>query len=94
MESPAFRQLEKKLEFTFDLIEKLKDQTNIKELSQSRKDRELSEHKNREEALRQELTSLEKEKRATLQENSKKQKELRKRLEGMVTKLTLLEKSL
>jgi len=76
MESPAFRQLEKKLEFTFNLIEKLKDQTNTKELSQSRKDRELSEHKNREETLRQELASLEKEKRATLQETSKKQKEL------------------
>lgn len=93
MEFPALKQLEKKLEHTFDLIGKLKDQTQVKDLSHSKKERELEEYKSKEEQLRQEITRLEKEKKLGQQDYQKKQKELRKRVESMVTKLSLLERS-
>ena len=93
MESPALRQLEKKLEHTFDLIGKLKDQTQVKEISFSKKDRELQEFRAKEEEFKQEMARMERERKLTQQDYAKKQKELRKRLENVVTKLTLLEKS-
>ena len=93
MESPALKQLEKKLEYTVDLISKLKDQTQVKEIHTTRKEQELQEFRVKEERLRQEIARMEREGKQSKIELQKRQKELRKKIEGVVTKLTLLEKS-
>jgi chromosome segregation ATPase len=93
MESLALKQLEKKLEYTVDLISKLKDQTQVKEIHTTTKERELQEFRAKEEQLRQEIALMEKEGKHSKMELQKRQKELRKKIEGVVTKLTLLEKS-
>ena len=93
MESPALRQLEKKLEHTFDLIERLKGQTQLKVLSYSKKDKELEQYKATEEQLTQEIAKIEKDKKLVQLEYLKKQKEVRKRLEGVLTRLSILDRS-
>jgi|GEM_PF-4898411 len=94
MEFQSLKQLEKKLEYTVDLIGKLKDQTQAKDLVYSKRDQELTTHRQKEEQLRLEITRLERELKTAQQEYQKRQKELRRRLEGVVTRLSALEKSI
>ena len=93
MEFPTLKQLEKKLEYTVDLIAKLKDQTQVKEVHSSKRELELQEFRAKEDQLRQEISRMEKEEKQVRLELQKRQKELRKKIEGVVTKLALLEKS-
>jgi len=93
MEFQSLKQLEKKLEYTVDLIGKLKDQTQAKDLVYSKRDQELTTHRQKEEQFRSEITRLERELKVAQQEHQKRQKELRRRLESVVTRLSVLEKS-
>ena len=93
MEFQSLKQLEKKLEYTVDLIGKLKDQTQAKDLVYSKRDQEFTTHRQKEEQLRSEITRLERELKVAQQEHSKRQKELRSRLESVVTRLSVLERS-
>jgi len=93
MEFQSLKQLEKKLEYTVDLIGKLKDQTQAKDLVYSKRDQEITTHRQKEEQLRLEITRLEKELKTAQQEHQKRQKELSRRLESVVTRLSVLERS-
>ncbi len=93
MEFQSLKQLEKRLEYTVDLIGKLKDQTQAKDLVYSKRDQELSSQRQKEEQLRSEITRLERELKLAQQEHQKRQKELRRRIESVVTRLSVVEKS-
>ena len=93
MEFQSLRQLEKKLEYTFNLIDKLKDQTQTRDISYSKKDQELTEHRQRETQLKQDITRLQGELKTAQQEHQRRQKELRKKLESVVTRISVLERS-
>ena len=93
MEFQSLKQLEKKLEYTVDLIGKLKDQTQAKDLVYSKRDQELLGHRQKEEQPRTETPRLERELKAAQQEHQKRQKELRRRVESVVTRLSVLERS-
>ncbi len=93
MEFQSLKQLEKKLEYTVGLIDRLKNQTQAKDISYSKKDQELSAFRQKEEQLKVEVNRLEKELRFKQEEQRKRQKELKKRLEGLVTRISILERS-
>jgi uncharacterized protein YlxW (UPF0749 family) len=93
MEFQSLKQLEKKLEYTVGLIDRLKNQTQAKDISYSKKDQELSAFRQKEEQLKAEVSRLENALKMSQEEQRKRQKELKKRLEGLVTKISVLERS-
>ncbi|MCI0530646.1 MAG: hypothetical protein L0Y74_01645 [candidate division Zixibacteria bacterium] len=91
MPSTALQKLEKKLFYTVEILDKLKDKRYARELSGTKFNRDLQTAKGRQDSLRAEISRLKKAGEIVEKDNRKNRNELRRRLSGLSLKINTLE---
>jgi len=92
MPSTALQKLEKKLFYTVDILDKLKDKRYARELSSTKFNRDMQAAKGVQDSLRAEISRLKRAGELVEKDNRKNRNELRRKLSGVSLKINTLER--